>query len=84
VARFQRDFDGVRPGDPAKAASLIMTLQSSSSRRCGLLLGSDAVHLLEENDLRRMGDVGKRRDWPDYTSKCSGRIGTRRIRLPVA
>jgi NAD(P)-dependent dehydrogenase (short-subunit alcohol dehydrogenase family) len=54
VARFQREYNGTQPGDPAKAAAVIMHIATLDHPPLRLLLGSDAVHLAEETDLARM------------------------------
>src|SRR6267378_6536265 len=53
VARFQRSFNGVQPGDPDKAAAVVLKLASMSEPPLRLLLGSDAVKAAEQNDLAR-------------------------------
>jgi NAD(P)-dependent dehydrogenase (short-subunit alcohol dehydrogenase family) len=52
--RYQRDSDGAQPGDPAKAAAVILHLASLEEPPLRLLLGSDAVQLAEQNDLARI------------------------------
>lgn len=54
VARFQRNYNGAQPGDPVKAAAVIIHLASLDEPPLRLLLGSDAVHLANQNDLARM------------------------------
>src|SRR6266446_2485166 len=53
VARFQREYSGTQPGDPAKAAAVIIHVASLGEPPLRLLLGSDAVHLAEETELAR-------------------------------
>jgi NAD(P)-dependent dehydrogenase (short-subunit alcohol dehydrogenase family) len=48
VARFQRDYNGAQPGDPAKAAAAILRVASADDPPLRLLLGSDAVRAAEE------------------------------------
>ena len=62
VARFQRDYNGAQPGDPIKAAAVIIYLASLDEPPLRLLLGSDAVHLAEQNDLARLEADRKWRD----------------------
>jgi len=45
VARFHREHDGTQPGDPRKAAAVILHIASLEEPPLRLLLGSDAVHL---------------------------------------
>jgi NAD(P)-dependent dehydrogenase (short-subunit alcohol dehydrogenase family) len=54
VARFQREYDGKQPGDPARAASAIIHLASLDAPPLRLLLGSDAAHAAEQADLARL------------------------------
>jgi NAD(P)-dependent dehydrogenase (short-subunit alcohol dehydrogenase family) len=53
VARFQRGYDGVQPGDPAKAAAAILRVASLDEPPLRLLLGSDAAHAAEEAERAR-------------------------------
>jgi NAD(P)-dependent dehydrogenase (short-subunit alcohol dehydrogenase family) len=62
VARFQRSFNGVQPGDPDKAAAVVLKLASMSEPPLRLLLGSDAVKAAEQNDLARTEADKKWRD----------------------
>jgi NAD(P)-dependent dehydrogenase (short-subunit alcohol dehydrogenase family) len=54
VARFQRDYNGIQPGDPVKAASVILYITSLDRPPLRLLLGSDAVHTVEQSDIARL------------------------------
>jgi NAD(P)-dependent dehydrogenase (short-subunit alcohol dehydrogenase family) len=54
AARFQRDYNGAQPGDPAKAATVIIRLVALDDPPLRLLLGSDAVRVAEESDLARL------------------------------
>ena len=54
TARFQRDFNGKQPGDPAKAADVIIHIATLAEPPLRLLLGSDAAQRVEENDLARI------------------------------
>ena len=53
VARFQREYNGVQPGDPAKAAAAILRVASLDEPPLRLLLGSDAARAAEEADRAR-------------------------------
>ena len=53
MARFQRDYDGKQPGDPTKAAAVLIKIASLPEPPLRLLLGSDAVNGAEKNDLAR-------------------------------
>ena len=54
VARFQREYSGTQPGDPARAAAVICHITTLDEPPLRLLLGSDAVHLAEEAERTRM------------------------------
>ena len=62
VARFQRQYDGVQPGDPVKAAAVVLHIASLDEPPLRLLLGSDAVHSAEQNDIARIEADRKWRD----------------------
>jgi NAD(P)-dependent dehydrogenase (short-subunit alcohol dehydrogenase family) len=54
TARFQRDYNGAQPGDPAKAATVILQVAAMAEPPLRLLLGSDAVRNVEQADLARI------------------------------
>jgi NAD(P)-dependent dehydrogenase (short-subunit alcohol dehydrogenase family) len=54
AARFQRDYNGAQPGDPAKAAAVIVQVASLDEPPFRLLLGSDAVRVVEQADLAKL------------------------------
>lgn len=54
TARFQREYDGRQPGDPAKAAAVIIHIAGLDEPPFRLLLGSDAVRNVEKADAARM------------------------------
>src|SRR6201993_3116555 len=62
VARFQRDYNGVQPGDPVRAAAVVIHVASLDEPPLRLLLGSDAVHIVEQADLARIEADKKWRD----------------------
>jgi NAD(P)-dependent dehydrogenase (short-subunit alcohol dehydrogenase family) len=62
VAQFQRAYNGVQPGDPVKAAAVIMDTTTLDEPPLRLLLGSDAVRAVEQHDLARMDADRKWRD----------------------
>src|SRR5438552_3403457 len=45
TVRFQRNYDGKQPGDPAKAAAAVLHIASLADPPLRLLLGSDASKL---------------------------------------
>lgn len=47
AARFQRSYDGRQPGDPARAAAVLLQLVAMENPPLRLLLGSDAVRIVE-------------------------------------
>ena len=53
AARFQRDYNGSQPGDPAKAAAVILQVAGMEDPPLRLLLGSDAIRTVEQADLAR-------------------------------
>ena len=48
--RFQQDYDGKQPGDPVRAASVLLQIASIKEPPLRLLLGSDAVKAVEQSD----------------------------------
>jgi len=54
TVRFQREFNGKQPGDPARAAAALLRLASDENPPLRIVLGSDAYHSAERNDLARM------------------------------
>jgi NAD(P)-dependent dehydrogenase (short-subunit alcohol dehydrogenase family) len=62
AARFQRDYNGAQPGDPVKAAAMILKVASMHDPPLRLLLGSDAVRFAEQAELARIEADRKWRD----------------------
>jgi len=62
TAQFQRDYNGKQPGDPAKAAAAVLHIASLNDPPLRLLLGSDAVRFVEQNDLAKMESDRKWKD----------------------
>jgi NAD(P)-dependent dehydrogenase (short-subunit alcohol dehydrogenase family) len=54
AARFQAQYDGRQPGDPKKAAAVIVEVAAMACPPFRLPLGSDAARILEEADLARL------------------------------
>jgi hypothetical protein len=52
--RFQRDYDGKQPGDPAKAAAALLHIASPSDPPLRLLLGSDSCNAAEQAALQKL------------------------------
>src|SRR3954465_3792375 len=53
VARFQREYDGVQPGDPKKAAAAVLHIARMDEPPTRLLLGRDAVRAAAEAERTR-------------------------------
>jgi NAD(P)-dependent dehydrogenase (short-subunit alcohol dehydrogenase family) len=64
MARYQRDYNGKQPGDPAKAAAAVVYIASLAEPPLRLLLGSDAVRGVEQNDAVR---AEAHRQWRDLS-----------------
>lgn len=54
TARFQQDYNGKQPGDPVKAANVVIQITNLDEPPLRLLLGSDAANGVEKNDLAKM------------------------------
>src|ERR1700739_2025473 len=54
TVRFQREYDGKQPGDPAKAAAALLQIASLSDPPLRLLLGSDSYHAAEQAALQKL------------------------------
>jgi NAD(P)-dependent dehydrogenase (short-subunit alcohol dehydrogenase family) len=62
VARFQRDYNGRQPGDPAKAAAVLLHIAGMGEPPIRLPLGTDAADLAAKTDLERIEAGRKWRD----------------------
>src|SRR6266568_5589523 len=51
--RFQKNYNGKQPGDPAKAAAAIIRIAGHEQPPLRLLLGSDAFTFATQNDIAR-------------------------------
>lgn len=51
AVRFQRDYDGKQPGDPVRAAAVVLHIASLPEPPLRLLLGSDAYNAAEKHAL---------------------------------
>ena len=54
TVRFQRDYDGKQPGDPAKAAAALLHIATLSDPPLRLLLGSDSYNAAEQAALQKL------------------------------
>jgi NAD(P)-dependent dehydrogenase (short-subunit alcohol dehydrogenase family) len=69
--RFQRDYNGKQPGDPAKAAAVLLHIASLQEPPLRLLLGSDSYNAAEKNALDKLESDRKWKDLSvstDYSS----------------
>ena len=76
AARFQRNYNGAQPGDPVKAAAVILKVAAMREPPLRLLLGSDAVKSVEQADLARIEADRKWRDLSvstDFVPEASGK-----------
>ena len=80
VAKYIRDnHNGIQPGDPVKAAAAIIHIATLEEPPLRLLLGSDAVHLAEQNDNARV-EADKR--WRDLSVSTDFETGGTRTTYP--
>jgi NAD(P)-dependent dehydrogenase (short-subunit alcohol dehydrogenase family) len=56
AARRQRAYDGQQPGDPARAAQVLLALASMDAPPLRLALGSDAFAAISAADAARLGE----------------------------
>jgi hypothetical protein len=54
---MQRDYDGCQPGDPAKAADVILKLAEMDRPPLRIALGSDAVDAIAATDRLRLEEL---------------------------
>ena len=72
TVRFQREYDGKQPGDPAKAAAALLHISSLSEPPLRLLLGSDSYNAAEQAALQKLELDRKWKDLSistDYSSE---------------
>lgn len=60
TVRFQREFNGKQPGDPARAAAALLRLAAEENPPLRIVLGSDAYDAVEKNDLSK---IDLAREW---------------------
>ena len=63
AARFQQDYNGKQPGDPAKAAAILLRLAEVDNPPLRLVLGRSALESAEKNDLLRLDNDRQWREW---------------------
>ncbi|MHC4051920.1 SDR family NAD(P)-dependent oxidoreductase [Bradyrhizobium sp. 25ACV] len=59
AVRMQRDYDGRQPGDPAKAAAVVLKLADMKRPPLRIALGSDAVNAIAATDRLRLEELEK-------------------------
>jgi len=64
TVRFQRNYDGKQPGDPAKAAAAVLHIASLPEPPLRLLLGSDAYNAAENHALEILASD---REWKNLS-----------------
>jgi NAD(P)-dependent dehydrogenase (short-subunit alcohol dehydrogenase family) len=64
AVRFQRSYNGKQPGDPAKAAAVLLHVASLSEPPLRLLLGSDSYAAAEKSALDK---IESDRHWKDLS-----------------
>jgi len=64
AVRFQRSYNGKQPGDPAKAAAVLLHAASLSEPPLRLLLGSDSYAAAEKSALDK---IESDRNWKDLS-----------------
>ncbi len=64
TVRFQRNYDGKQPGDPAKAAAAVLHVASLAGPPLRLLLGSDAYKAAEKHAVQILASD---REWKDLS-----------------
>jgi NAD(P)-dependent dehydrogenase (short-subunit alcohol dehydrogenase family) len=57
AARFQAEYHGKQPGDPARAAKVLIELSEMAHPPLRLLLGSDALKAVSESDRERLAAI---------------------------
>ncbi len=62
AARRQRAYNGKQPGDPVRAAQVIVDVAAMARPPFRLPLGTDAVKIIEQADLARLEELGHWRE----------------------
>jgi NAD(P)-dependent dehydrogenase (short-subunit alcohol dehydrogenase family) len=73
TVRFQRDYNGKQPGDPAKAGAALLHLASLPEPPLRIVLGSDAYNAAEKNELAK---IESDRRWKDLSCSTDFSKGT--------
>jgi NAD(P)-dependent dehydrogenase (short-subunit alcohol dehydrogenase family) len=80
TARFQRDYNGRQPGDPVKAAAVIIHIASLAEPPLRLPLGSDAARAIEQADLAR---IEANKKWRDLSVSTDFEVGGKAQNIAV-
>ena len=72
TARRQRDYDGRQPGDPERAAAVILEVAAMADPPFRLALGSDAVNSIEQADRGRLAELDRWRTLSVSTDFAAG------------
>ena len=72
TARRQRDYDGRQPGDPGRAAAVILEVAAMADPPFRLALGSDAVNSIEQADRGRLAELDRWRTLSVSTDFAAG------------
>ena len=67
AARMQQAYDGRQPGDPARAAQVILEVAAKERPPLRLPLGSDAVEALERSDRAKLAELARWREFSAST-----------------
>ena len=62
VARMQREYNGRQPGDPARAAQVILKVAAMEHPPLRLPLGSDAVAAIAKSDQAKLAELDRWRE----------------------
>jgi NAD(P)-dependent dehydrogenase (short-subunit alcohol dehydrogenase family) len=62
AARRQRAYNGKQPGDPVRAAQVVVDVAAMDRPPFRLLLGTDAVEIIEQADRARLEELGHWRE----------------------
>lgn len=62
TVRFQREYNGKQPGDPVRAAAVLLRLAAEQDPPLRIALGSDAYSAAENNDLAKIALAVKWKD----------------------
>jgi hypothetical protein len=73
VRAARRTKDGNQPGDPARAAKALLTVLDVDEPPVHLVLGTDALNLIEQGRQRLNDDIAA---WADLTASTSYPAGT--------